>query len=354
MPVELRELYVEAAPLINRAIENVLSEQCDIEWLNKVSRGVGQHWDVEIIQKTLFEPFNYYLKNGGKRYRPFVTYMVLKAFDQKPDPYLPILAISEFLHVASLICDDVADNSRLRRGRPTAHLVYGLPVVINLAFTMAHYPGVLIDQIKLSENIRRQLYTLLNWGIFSSCVGIAGDVIWPRRPGKPVPDSQILQHMIDKTCPLTFVVPAMLGAILASAPERVLVNLKGWGTYTGAMYQIVDDMLNLRPLTPEWGKEWAEDLNENKRTLLMSHARQRLKAHDLEKLDQLLEQKVLTDDNKTEIVSLMDKTGAFEYASRIVQLLLKKAIQSLGRTGLPMENVKPLKLFAELVASRDF
>lgn len=356
MPTELREHYIEAMPFIDRALEIALPDKCNKEWVDKVVWGVGQNWDLEALQNSIFEPFNYYLKNRGKRLRPFVTYMVLKAFEKNPDHYLPALASSEIIHISSLICDDVADKSKLRRGKPTAHLVYGVPVAINVAFTMVHYAGLLIEQIEfeIPEEIRNQIYSLLNQEVFSSCVGLAADVSWSNNNKRHIPNSKIWQHMINKTCPLTFVVPVMIGVILCSAQKQILTFLREWAIHTGAIYQLVDDMLNLQPLSSEWGKEWAEDLDENKCTLLMSYALQHLNTDEHNRVDQLLSQEGLSNGDKAEIISMIEKTGAFDYIPNQIQLLLNNAIQSLTKTGLPTEKIKPLQLFTEFVARRNF
>jgi geranylgeranyl pyrophosphate synthase len=356
MPEELREEYAQALPIIERALEEALPDKCDSEWLTKVTRGVGQHWDVEVVTETIFRPFAYYVRQGGKRYRPFVTYLVLNAFDEDPRRYLPALASSEYVHVASLICDDVADNSKLRRGQPTAHLAYGVPVSINVAFTAVHYVGILMEEseLDLPDRTRNALYGLMNRAIFASCVGLAGDVVWSLDGPESVTDAQVWQHMMNRTCPLTFVVPVMIGALLADAPQKALIGLEQWATLVGAIYQLVDDMLNLRPLVPKWGKEWAEDLDEKKRTLLISYARNHLAEADRERLSGLIDQKVLTDDDKTEIISMIGESGAFEYVSNQIQLLRDDAIQCLTDAGLDSEKAKPLSLFTEFVANRTF
>ena len=354
MPLELHESYARAMPLIAHALDDALPPTCDTAWLSKVTRGVGQHWDLAVVQETIFEPFAHLLKHGGKRLRPFVTYLVLQAYGRDPRHYMAALASSEFAHVASLICDDVADNSGLRRGIPTVHTVFGLPVAVNVAFTMINYAALLIEQANydIPTWVRAQLHRMMNQAILSSVVGMAGDVTWSWDAHKPVSEAQIWQHMINRTAPLTFMVPAMVGALLVCAPERARLGIAQWATYTGAIYQLVDDILNLRPQVPTWGKEWAEDLDGRKMTVPVLYALQHLEAEDHARFEKLFNQTVLTGEDKASLISLIDKAGAFAYMSQRIQFLVDSAIQSLADVDLPAENIEPLKAFTESLAKR--
>ena len=354
MPSELNEAYAHALPVIERSLQNALPPRCDAAWLNRVTRGVGHHWDVTLVQETIFEPFAHIMKHGGKRFRPFVTYLVLQAFGRDPEQYLSALAASEFAHLASLICDDVADNSRLRRNMPTVHTTFGLPIAVNIAFTMIHYAASLIghEEYDVPVQARIQLHRMMNEAIFSSAVGMAGDVIWSQDAGKHIPEPQIWQHMINRTAPLTFVVPAMIAALLVCAPERTRLGIANWAIYTGAIYQLMDDVLNLRPQSPTWGKEWAEDLDGKKRTLLVLYARQHLDPVQLARFEALFSQKVLTATEKARLISMIDTTGAFEYITERIRFLLDSAILSLEEADLPSENVKLLKAFTEFLSGR--
>jgi geranylgeranyl pyrophosphate synthase len=354
MSEELNELYVEASPLIERAINDAFPRMCTSEWFQRVSRRKAVLWNLDLIQKSIIDPFDHYLRRGGKRYRPFVAYLILKAFGKLPENHLRILAISELIHIVSLIADDILDNSPLRRGSPSVNAIYGLPMTMNVIFTMIHYPSILIEEIEteLSDTNRLELYKLLEKEIFSSCVGVAADVSWSNNNHKNVTEGQIWQYMINKTCPITFTIPVMLPALMSNASPKARIHLREWAILTGIVYQLVDDVLNIQPMSPDWGKTWAEDLDERKCTLLLFHARQHAIEADRTRLEQLMSQNTLPYDDKLEIIDIIKRSGALDYVASKIQLFVKKADQSLEETGLCPDRLKSLSLFGKMLSVR--
>jgi geranylgeranyl diphosphate synthase, type I len=354
MPVLLQELYSQAIPTITRVLDDVVPEICHYEWVAKYMRETGRNWDLDIIQKTILTPFNYYFRNRGKLYRPFVSSLILHVFDQDPVDYSYLLAMSEIVHVASLICDDIADESSLRRGKPTLHIRYGVPIAMNTAYTMLNYAALLVHEIKprISPLNYEIVDNLLDQMIFSSCVGMAGDIAWSCRAGSPVPTPKVWQHTLNKTSPLTFILPSLSAALICSTKKEILESFREWGLLTGGIYQLVDDMLNLKPLSSHWGKDWAEDLDACKVNLLISYAFEHLNDRERDEVKELMSNHSLTIDQKKRIITLFEKTGAFHFIKKQVDTLRKQSDAVLDKSGLTASQQKPLKMFTQSISQR--
>ena len=195
---------------------------------------------------------------GGKRMRPRVA---LLAFDAcgggDPEGIIDAAAAFELIHTASLVHDDIIDQSPLRRGRPTVHVSYGIPHAIvagDFLFTQG---------FALSGKLPKEVIAITA----EACVRLAeGEVMEQRLLAEEVDEERYLAIIAKKTAePIRAC--AMTGAMLAGAPRAVVEALGHYGLEIGIAFQIADDVLDIAGDPAETGKVVGQDAKTGVLTL---------------------------------------------------------------------------------------
>lgn len=211
--------------------------------------------------EILLEPFNYYGKLPGKGIRP----RMIAAFNQwlqVPDTViLRIAEITQKLHNASLMIDDIEDNSKLRRGTPVAHVVYGVPQTLNTANYVYFLALQEIHALNNPVAVKVFLDEMLNLHR-----GQGMDIYW--RDNSICPTEEEYIHMVqNKTGGLFRLSVCLMQAFSADHRDYIpLVN------ELGLMYQVLDDYLNLQSTEYHNNKSFCEDLTEGKYSFPVVHS----------------------------------------------------------------------------------
>ena len=211
--------------------------------------------------EILLEPFNYYGKLPGKGIRP----RMIAAFNQwlqVPDTViLRIAEITQKLHNASLMIDDIEDNSKLRRGTPVAHVVYGVPQTLNTANYVYFLALQEIHALNNPVAVKVFLDEMLNLHR-----GQGMDIYW--RDNSICPTEEEYIHMVqNKTGGLFRLSVCLMQAFSADHRDYIpLVN------ELGLMYQVLDDYLNLQSTEYHHNKSFCEDLTEGKYSFPVVHS----------------------------------------------------------------------------------
>jgi octaprenyl-diphosphate synthase len=221
--------------------------------------------------KSLTEPGRDLLNRGGKRWRPLLMTLVCESLDGG-DGALPLTPLVEFSHNASLIHDDIEDNSDERRGKPAVHLLYGADTAINGGCFMYFLPLVCINRWQVPAERKNRVFIL--WGEYMRRLhlGQAMDIRWHR-------DHTTLPALADydRMCRLKTGCLARLAAVLGvcaaaqaggwePAREEESARILGQAAENlGVGFQILDDVKNLTTGIP--GKKRGDDVVEGKKSL---------------------------------------------------------------------------------------
>lgn len=227
----------------------------------------------ESLQRTVIEAMKYTMSAGGKRIRPILMQAVYQLFDGNIQVIEPYMAAIEMIHTYSLIHDDLPalDNDDYRRGRKTAHIVYGEAMAIlagdsllNYAYETASKAFSMINQYSISDNVEKVREELLlrrnleramqilsqKPGIYGMIGGQAADV---ELTGSRLNTSQLTYIYENKTGAL-IEASMMIGAILANADEREIEKIQKIAYNIGMAFQIQDDILDETATFEELGK----------------------------------------------------------------------------------------------------
>lgn len=301
------------------------------------------HSDVALINQLGV----YIVNAGGKRMRPMLTVLTAQALSQASsieltDKHCTIAAIIEFIHTATLLHDDVVDESNMRRGRETANALFG------------NSASVLVGDFLYTRSF--QMMTKLGdmriMDILSDATNIVaeGEVLQLMNCNDPdTTEESYMQVIYCKTAKL-FEAATRLAAVITdqdSATEQAMAN---YGKYLGTAFQLVDDIMDYTADAKEMGKNVGDDLSEGKPTLPLLYTI----AHGSDTQKQLVRDAIEHGngmDNLDEILSAMKQTGALVYTQKKAEIEADKAINALSV--LPESDYKQaLTALAHIAANR--
>ena len=213
----------------------------------------------EVDFPQLSKLLDYSLKSGGKRIRPALVLLAGKFYHYDPNYLLPMATAVEILHTATLVHDDVIDNSPVRRGRPTVNKAWGEDKAILLGDYLLAKSQELVAETQNWRVIKlfAQAFMTLSSGELNQAVN-AFNLEQTRQ--------QYRQRISAKTASLISLATES-GAILSQAPESSVEALKQYGHNLGIAFQIVDDIQDFIGTEEEMGKPTGSDLAQGTLTL---------------------------------------------------------------------------------------
>lgn len=254
--------------------------------------------DVALIEQIS----HYIIGAGGKRIRPRLVLLFAEALGHEgPEPY-EAAAIVEFIHTATLLHDDVVDESSLRRGRATANALFGNAASVlvgDFLYSRAF-------QMMVSLNRMRVLDVLAD----ATNVIAEGEVLQLMNMHDPdLAVADYLRVIRYKTAKL-FEASARLGAVIANAPPEIEEACADYGRALGTAFQLVDDLLDYEGDTHALGKNVGDDLREGKPTLPLLVAMERGTPEERALIRHAIERGEV--ERLPEIVAVVRRTGALQ------------------------------------------
>jgi octaprenyl-diphosphate synthase len=245
---------------------------------------------------------HYIISAGGKRIRPLLVLLFSDALGFRGQERYELAATVEFIHTATLLHDDVVDESGLRRGRKTANALFGNAASVlvgDFVYSRAF-------QMMVSLNRMRVLDVLAD----ATNVIAEGEVLQLMNMHDPdLSVDDYLRVIRYKTAKL-FEASARLGAVLADAPPEVEEACADYGRSLGTAFQLVDDLLDYEGATSQLGKNVGDDLREGKPTLPLLLAMARGTDAERSVIREAIEQGEVARLN--DIVAIVRRTGAID------------------------------------------
>jgi octaprenyl-diphosphate synthase len=289
----------------------------------------------------------YIVNAGGKRMRPMLTVLTAQALshantDKLDDKHCTIAAIIEFIHTATLLHDDVVDESNMRRGRETANALFG------------NSASVLVGDFLYTRSF--QMMTKLGdmriMDILSDATNIVaeGEVLQLMNCNDPdTTEESYLQVIYCKTAKL-FEAATRLAAVITNQDTATETAIADYGKYLGTAFQLVDDILDYTADAKEMGKNVGDDLAEGKPTLPLIYAM----SHGTDQQRKLIRDAIEHGngmEHLDDILSAMKQTGALVYTQKKAEIEADKAINALSI--LPESDYKTaLIALAHIAANR--
>lgn len=201
---------------------------------------------------------------GGKRLRPMLVLLAARAVGYQGSDHLQLAAVIEFIHTATLLHDDVVDESDLRRGRKTANALWG------------NAPSVLVGDFLYSRSfqlmVELQRMTVMQVLADTTNAIAEGEVLQLLHVNNPDVDEAAYLRVIERKTAVLFAAATRLGGVLADAEPATQTALAEYGMQLGIAFQIADDVLDYTADAETLGKNLGDDLAEGKATLPVIHA----------------------------------------------------------------------------------
>ena len=220
------------------------------------------HSEVVLIRQVA----EYIIGAGGKRLRPALVLFSAGALGYRGSHHRELAAVVEFIHTATLLHDDVVDESDLRRGNRTANALFGNAASVlvgDFLYSRAFQMMVSVGSMRIQQVLADATNTIAEGEVLQLLNCHNADIDIP----------QYLRVIRYKTAKL-FEAAARLGAILSGAPAEVEEGLARYGMHLGTAFQLVDDVLDYSGDEDATGKHLGDDLAEGKPTLPLIHAMQ--------------------------------------------------------------------------------
>ena len=287
------------------------------------------------------------LKAGGKRLRPILTLLAAKLCGYtNGSRHIQMAASVEFIHTATLLHDDVVDESSLRRGEPTANALW------------SNSASVLVGDFLLAKAFQMMVgdgsLPALKLLSDTSATLSEGEVLQLTAARDLATSRDLYFRIIHAKTASLFATAAEIGAIVSGAPQNSCAALKTYGTALGLAFQIVDDALDYSAKTAQLGKQTGDDFREGKITLPIILAYEKSTDEEKQFWQKALEDSANADEkNLQKALSLITKYNAIEASLNEAGTQAQKAIEALA--SFPESELKTaLVTLAKFTVQREF
>jgi len=282
--------------------------------------------DQEILQQlnsdvVLINQIGFHIVNsGGKRLRPMLVALSADTLGYAGSQHTTLAAVIEFIHTATLLHDDVVDESDMRRGDETANAIWGNAASVlvgDFLYSRAFEMMVGVNNMRVMDILSHTTNAIAE-----------GEVLQLLNINNPdTSEAQYLEVIRRKTAKL-FEAATQLGAILAEQDKQTEEALATYGLHLGNAFQIMDDMLDYMADAEELGKNLGDDLAEGKPTLPLIHAM----SHGTQEQANFIKKTIKNGDREAypEILEIIKATGSLDYTAEFAKKEARLAIEALS------------------------
>ena len=302
----------------------------------------------EVLSAALRE----YPARAGKALRPAWVLLTSAALGGSEESGISLAVGVEMLHNAFLVHDDVSDGSRLRRGGPSLPEQVGVGLAVCAGDALAvEAMAVLREAAGPLPSRGRAVSGEVDTAIRRTIEGQAIELGWDRAGRLDVTVADYLDMVLRKTSWYSVILPCRLGCLAARAGPLGPRRFVRFGSLTGAVLQIGDDLLGLTAPAERTGKEWGDDVLEGKRSLPVIHCLATASRSDRTRLRRLLAgpREARTRDDARWVTDLLDRHGGFDFARRCASGLAAAARDELGRELAGVPHTPQAALLSDLV-----
>lgn len=286
--------------------------------------------------KQLLTPCRTLMSLGGKRWRPLLQILVSQMVssanknDAGVDMAFKLTPLVEFVHTASLIHDDIEDGADTRRGKPAAHITYGLDTALNAGAWLYFVAPTAIDALDIPAEKKNLFYSLFMMELRRLHLGQAMDIFWHRNPDI-FPTKDEYQAMVQNKTGTLSCLAVLTGVLCGGGTKEEALKAGDIARGIGEGFQILDDVQNLTTGNP--GKKRGDDIVEGKKSLpVLMHIEEN--PQDKDRIASCFikaRKEGIMSDSVEECISILEKGGcikkAFEKGHSLVR---QKSLELVG------------------------
>jgi len=262
---------------------------------------------------------HYIIGNGGKRLRPMLLLLAAKALGQIDERHLTLAAVIEFIHTATLLHDDVVDESELRRGKESANAVWGNAASVlvgDYLYSSAFEMMVRTDNMRVMDIMSKTTTAIAE-----------GEVLQLLNCNNPETSEAKYLEVIARKTAILFSTATRLAAVVSGTDAATEEALAVYGQQLGVAFQLIDDALDYKANSEELGKNLGDDLAEGKPTLPLIYAIQHGDARQSQIVVDAIRQGSREAFN--EVYEVVKATNAIEYTEQCAERAAALAIAAL-------------------------
>lgn len=296
-------------------------------YLSEVEKEIEKSFQGQ--KKEVYGPVLPFIKRGGKRIRPAMVYLSSKAVGGNPEETVEAAAIIELFHNFTLIHDDIEDDSKMRRGKPTLHITHGLPLALNSGDALYTLLWKKISDMNMENKKLVKLQRMYADAFKKVVEGQGIELSWYINGKFNITEEEYYGMIMGKTATLMSL-SCEIGAFIADKQEHS-ESLGKFGENTGIAFQIADDILNLSGDFERYQKEIGGDITEGKRTLMVIHSLRNAPEDESKKLKEIISANTDSQEMISEAIEIMKRNGSLEYAKEKAEEFTKKAVDCLEK-----------------------
>ncbi|MEE8731216.1 MAG: octaprenyl diphosphate synthase [Rahnella inusitata] len=270
---------------------------------------------------SLINQLGYYIiSGGGKRIRPMIAVLAARALSYEGDKHIKVAALIEFIHTATLLHDDVVDESDMRRGKATANAAFGNAASVlvgDFIYTRAFQMMTDLESLPVLALMAKAVNVIAE--------GEVQQLINCNDPD--ITEDSYMQVIYSKTARL-FEAASQSSAMLAGGTQEQILALQDYGRYLGTAFQLIDDLLDYDADGETLGKNTGDDLDEGKPTLPLLHAMQ----HGDKEQSAMIRNAIEEGNGRhllEPVLAAMHQWGSLEYTRKRAEEEADKAIKAL-------------------------
>ncbi len=308
--------------------------------MREVDSVISQRLDSDV--PLVGEVCRYIIAAGGKRLRPALLLLTCGALGYTSAQRFSLAAVVEFIHTATLLHDDVVDESTLRRGRATANEAFGNPASVlvgDFLYSRAFQMMVEAGSMRVMEILAEATNVIAE-----------GEVLQLMNMHDASLDEDAYLRVIRSKTAKLFEASARLGAVLAGSPAAMEQACATYGQALGTAFQVIDDLLDYAGNAAEMGKNLGDDLREGKATLPLIVAMQRGSARQRDVVQHAIENGSV--DALDQIVAIVTETGALDATREAAAAEALRAIAAASSLPANPYSAGLLQLVAQLLERR--
>lgn len=292
------------------------------EFRNKIENRIKEVTQI-FEPRDLYEPYNYFMAEGGKRIRPVLTMIACGAAGGNPDDALDCGVAIEIMHNFTLVHDDIMDQSDFRRNRPTVHKKWNEAIAILTGDAMIGFA------LKIIPNCNRyfDIIQTFTQGLIEVCEGQVLDMQFNTSQEVKIDDYLL---MISKKTSALLETCTKIGALKANSNDEIIQSLVSYAKNLGVAFQIQDDLLDMIADEKVFGKKVGLDIQEGKKTFLVILANERAeKPEHKELLQKYYQSNGLPSDYVSKFNDMFQELGVFDFTKQEIQRYFEIAKSSL-------------------------
>ncbi len=269
--------------------------------------------DVELVR----EVSDYILSSGGKRVRPLLLLLCARLAGYKGEDHIPLAAVVELIHTASLLHDDVVDGAEMRRGKAAANALWGnqeAVLVGDYLYSESYLMMVRIGNLRVLEILADATSRMSQ-----------GELVQLRNTCDLTLDEPRYLEVVRGKTAILIAGACQVGGILAEVEREQEEALREFGMLLGTAFQLLDDALDYVAQEEEFGKKRGQDLLEGKMTLPLIYALTQSMDTEKAEVERIISRKDLPDEDLEKVCQLIDRYQGVSYTRQRAQDMVNQA-----------------------------